>query len=605
MAVAYRAVGWNRQKRLYDSAIGTALLAGLVVYGATVYLYQPGTTAETFVIRFSSIAAIILLHVILAIGPLTRLDRRFLPLLYNRRHLGVTMFLLSLIHSAFAIIQFHAGGNLNPLVSVLTSYRREYLSFLSSPNQIAHFPFEAFGLVALFIFFVMAATSHDFWLRNLGPSFWKAMHMFVYMAYALVVVHVFLGALQSERSSLFPAVLAAGLAGLVFLHLTAFANEFKLDRKRRAHVRDGFAFGATCADLIPETGKVIAATGERIALFLHDGRIFALSNFCRHQGGPLGEGRIVAGCLTCPWHGYQYRVQDGCSPPPFTEMVPTHAVRLIGEDIYVSTKALPPGTKSTGVPIEGRVNLDITGGSEFYVGWQSKSPSSLGWRSRKFFVAVLAVTSVLFFLAARFQSPIDAGAFEFGVERTFEGTVVESPLPMLQVPGTEAVSGINCLLVGSGKFGASDVVRGTGGRHIRFAGSLIHRNGVAMIEVNKPESLEVTNTARENSLRVVSLGRSTFVGELVDTKCFLGVMRPATGKVHRGCAVRCLSGGAPPALLVRDEQGNGVALLLASLNDQPLDIEWELAARVLEVEGDLELHAGTPVLRVQSWRLMQ
>ena len=95
------------------------------------------------------------------------------------------------------------------------------------------------------------------------------------------------------------------------------------------------------------------------------------------------------------------------------------------------------------------------------------------------------------------------------------------------------------------------------------------------------------------------------VGELVDTKCFLGVMRPATGKVHRGCAVRCLSGGAPPALLVRDEQGNGVALLLASLNDQPLDIEWELAARVLEVEGDLELHAGTPVLRVQSWRLMQ
>ena len=57
----------------------------------------------------------------------------------------------------------------------------------------------------------------------------------------------------------------------------------------------------------------------------------------------------------------------------------------------------------------------------------------------------------------------------------------------------------------------------------------------------------------------------------MDTKCFLGVMRPATGKVHRGCAVRCLSGGAPPALLVRDEQGNGVALLLASLNDQPLD----------------------------------
>jgi hypothetical protein len=69
------------------------------------------------------------------------------------RHIGVTMFLLVLLHSAFAIIQFHAGGNLNPLVSVLTSYRREYLSFLPSPNQIAHFPFEAFGLLALLILF--------------------------------------------------------------------------------------------------------------------------------------------------------------------------------------------------------------------------------------------------------------------------------------------------------------------------------------------------------------------------------------------------------------------------------------------------------------------
>ena len=605
MAIAYRAVSWNRQKRLYDSAIGAALLAGLAVYAATIYLHQPGTTAETFVIRFSAIAAITLLHVILAIGPLTRLDRRFLPLLYNRRHLGVTMFLLALLHSAFAVIQFHAGGNLNPLVSVLTSYRREYLSFLSGPNQIAHFPFEAFGLVSLLIFFVMAATSHDFWLRNLGPSFWKTMHMFVYLAYALVVSHVFLGALQSERSSVFPAVLGAGFAGLVILHLATFAKELKLDLKGRANVRDGFAFAATCADLTPEMGKVITTGGERIALFLHDGSIFALSNFCRHQGGPLGEGRILAGCLTCPWHGYQYRVQDGCSPPPFTEVVPTYEVRLVGEDIYVSTKALPPGTKSPGVPIERHMNPDITDGSEFYIGWQSKSPTGPARRSRKFFVAVLVVTPLLFFLTASFQNPIDPGAFEFGIERIFEGTVVESPIAMLQVTETEGPSGINCLLVGSGKFGASDVVRGKAGSHVRFAGSLIHRNGVAMIEVNRPESLQETKPVRQHASRVVSLGRSTFIGELVDTKCFLGVMRPATGKVHRGCAIRCLSGGAPPALLVRDEQGNGVALLLASLNDQPLDIDWELAARFLEVEGDLELHAGTPILRVQSWRLVQ
>ena len=53
-------------------------------------------TIETQLIRALGTCALLLLHVILAIGPLARLDRRFLPLLYNRRHLGVTMFLLAL-----------------------------------------------------------------------------------------------------------------------------------------------------------------------------------------------------------------------------------------------------------------------------------------------------------------------------------------------------------------------------------------------------------------------------------------------------------------------------------------------------------------------------
>jgi sulfoxide reductase heme-binding subunit YedZ len=366
-----------------------------------------------------------LLHVILAIGSLARLDRRFLPLLYNRRHLGVTMFLLALVHSAFALIQFHAGRNLNPLVSLLTSYRWDYLSVFSNPIQIAHFPFEALGLAALSIFFVMAVTSHDFWLKNLGPSFWKTMHRLVYVAYGLVVSHVFLGALQSERNPFFPAALGVGFAGLLLLHLAAFAKEQKLDRMRRAAKQDGFVSVARCADLVPDNGKVVLACGERIALFLHDGRIFALSNVCRHQAGPLGEGRIVAGCLTCPWHGYQYQVEDGCSPPPFLEVAPTNAVRLIGEKIYVSPKPLPLGTKSDGVPIEGRCHPNAVDTSDFYIGWQAKSPAGLGRYLRMVCAAPFAAISVLFLLAAKLQNPIDPGTFEFGVERTFEGTLFE------------------------------------------------------------------------------------------------------------------------------------------------------------------------------------
>jgi hypothetical protein len=163
---------------------------------------------------------------------------------------------------------------------------------------------------------------------------------------------------------------------------------------------------------------------------------------------------------------------------------------------------------------------------------------------------------------------------------------------------------MNFLLVGAGKFGAPEVLRGKNGQRIRFKGSLIHRNGMAMIEVNKPGSIEVVAGHAAKLPPVIPLGAGQFIGELVDTKCFLGVMRPATGKVHRACAIRCLSGGAPPGLLVRDDQGNGMALLLAGPPGKKLDIEHDLAARSLELQGELELHSGTPILRVRSWRLI-
>src|SRR5262249_10329993 len=120
---------------------------------------NPGATAETLLIRGLGTAALLLLHVILCIGPACRLWPALLPLLYNRRHLGVTMFLLALGHAAFATFQFHALGDLSPLVSVLSANTRF--------GSVSQFPFELLGLVALGILFAMAATSHDFWLANL------------------------------------------------------------------------------------------------------------------------------------------------------------------------------------------------------------------------------------------------------------------------------------------------------------------------------------------------------------------------------------------------------------------------------------------------------
>ena len=87
-----------------------------------------------------------------------------------------------------------------------------------------------------------------------------------------------------------------------------------------------------------------APGGERIAEFRDGAQIGALTNLCAHQNGPIGEGRIINGCVTCPWHGYEYRLADGCAPPPFTEKLATYPVRIRDGIVEVDPKPLAPGT---------------------------------------------------------------------------------------------------------------------------------------------------------------------------------------------------------------------------------------------------------------------
>jgi nitrite reductase/ring-hydroxylating ferredoxin subunit/DMSO/TMAO reductase YedYZ heme-binding membrane subunit len=336
MSVSYQAIGWNRTKKIYDALLAAGLALYLGIFVGIGSLVHPNATAETLLIRGLGTAAFLLLTVILCIGPLCRLDRRFLPLLYNRRHLGVTMFVLALAHGAFSIAQFHTFGNLNPLVSVFVSNTRY--------GSLADFPFQGLGFFALLILFLMAATSHDFWLHNLTAPVWKRLHMLVYLAYALLVGHVTLGALQSETSPLLAGAMAVGLTAVTALHLWAAAVERRGDREPAA-VANGYV--PVCnLDRIPEKRAcVVSCGGERVAVFKYDGRISAVSNVCQHQNGPLGEGEIIDGCITCPWHGYQYLPDSGASPPPFTEKVSTFRTLVAGNQVFVHPSPLPPGTR--------------------------------------------------------------------------------------------------------------------------------------------------------------------------------------------------------------------------------------------------------------------
>lgn len=347
MGHSYRAVQWNRFKARYD----LALIAGVVLFiGAFMGIssgVHPEATAETLLIRGLGLAAIVLLHVILAIGPLARLDRRWLPLLYNRRHLGVTMATLALIHGGFSILQFHAFGDTNPIVSLFTAR--------SGADSISQLPFQPIGAAALAILLLMAATSHDFWLANLTAPVWKALHMLVYIAYALVVLHVALGSLQVQSHWAPGAILGAGVLGLGALHTMAAFKGRGPDTRQPKAVGDWVDVGATSD--VPE-GRALAVMvgGERVAIFKNDGKLSALSGVCQHQNGPLAEGRIVDGLVVCPWHGFQYRPNCGKSPEPFHETVPTFRLEVRGGRVFVEAKPLPLGTATEPVPASPEVS---------------------------------------------------------------------------------------------------------------------------------------------------------------------------------------------------------------------------------------------------------
>src|SRR6266436_5927540 len=232
MGVAYVSVQWNRQKKFYDAVLIGGVAGYLSIFGVLTKILFPHVTDEIMLMRAFGTAAFLLLHVILCIGPLCRLNPKFLPLLYNRRHAGVTMFMLGLVHATLVVITYHAGGDTNPILGI----------FKGSPlsGSASDLPFQPFGFFALVILFLMAATSHDFWLANLSAPIWKSLHMLVYVAYSLLMLHVTFGALQGEGSPIYVVATALGLVTVLGLHITAGDREraADLDCSRRREEAD-------------------------------------------------------------------------------------------------------------------------------------------------------------------------------------------------------------------------------------------------------------------------------------------------------------------------------------------------------------------------------
>ncbi|NRB34440.1 MAG: ferric reductase-like transmembrane domain-containing protein [Rhodobacteraceae bacterium] len=348
MSVKYTPVQWNRVKYCYDAL----LVAGTILFLAVFLPLPPEALGHTRPVdpqitnaRAFGACAFVMLSIILMIGPLARLDDRVLPLLYNRRHFGVLTCLVALTHAYFVLNWYFAFSPTDKWAASLSAN--------TSYGQALGFPFETLGIFALLCLLVLAATSHDFWLKFLGAPLWKGLHMLIYPAYAAVVGHIALGALQSQEVTTFAWITAFLSLGVAGLHLAA-ALQARMSPDPQAHAVPDPAWREVCdvTDLREGFAQIAQLPdGKRVAVFLHEGQISAISNACAHQNGPLGEGRIVNCLVTCPWHGFQYDVRNGQSPAPFTEKIPTYRVRLKGSRVQVDPVANPPGTPVPPVPL--------------------------------------------------------------------------------------------------------------------------------------------------------------------------------------------------------------------------------------------------------------
>jgi hypothetical protein len=238
--------------------------------------------------------------------------------------------------------------------------------------------------------------------------------------------------------------------------------------------------------------------------------------------------------------------------------------------------------------------------NDFYVGYLPKAPTALARFVRKVIIALslLAVIAALVLVMGQMQ--FANSTFEYGKLRGFEGVIVTRPFPTLLVarPGqTEQEDKYSrYLLVAPGKHGADDLVAGFNGKHVHLQGQLIYREGGTMVEIT-PGSIAVTETAFSIQEITRDLGPVTVKGEIVDSKCYLGVMNPGQGKVHRDCAARCLSGGIPPIFVTTNGHGQ---FLLVGVDGRALrhDALREFVAEPIQIQGELLESGSMQLLKV-------
>lgn len=228
---------------------------------------------------------------------------------------------------------------------------------------------------------------------------------------------------------------------------------------------------------------------------------------------------------------------------------------------------------------------------EMFIGW-AKAPVV----DRRFLLAtmplLLATTTGLGWLVAHELDDPGAGRWEQGATHVVEGVLGAKPYPMIRVADAKAPFGMrSVLIVAQGKCTSSLKLAEMDGRLVRASGVLIERKRRRMLEV--PLSVgrwlePLDGAGAVGAPAVESLGRARLAGQIMDSKCFFGVMRPGRGKTHKACAALCIRGGIPPSFWARDAAGRESVLLMTDARGGPLgEAILPLVADPVAADGEI------------------
>ncbi len=242
---------------------------------------------------------------------------------------------------------------------------------------------------------------------------------------------------------------------------------------------------------------------------------------------------------------------------------------------------------------------------DFYVGYLPDTPTStrkLLFRSVIFLAIGFALAGGILFVG---QQGFSNSVFEFGELTEISGVIHLQPVPHLSVkpsPEQRNLGDRAILLVGFGKFGAKGDLLGASkrlntpidGQEVTLRGTLIYRDGKTLLELTEKEEaiIEIIPGNTPQKATLTELGPTSLSGEILDAKCYFGVMKPGSGKPHRSCAIRCISGGVPPVILADNpinlDQHREYVILIGPNGEMINDRVLDFVAEPVHLCGELQ-----------------